>query len=473
MYLDLTDGTTTCVIQDDAVAGVQNYALSPGGWTPSISKLRASELSDRQLHEPVMETLRLNVRGTSAANCYANFRALLGLLYQAERWWRGEKVTRVLFRFSPHGASTSSKANPLQAVVLRPAGDLLGLEYTPQLDPINWGYEIRDVTVALWRDDWKLNVPTTGSGTTERVSSSATASRHAAVNMAFTGTAPAAHYALSYALIKGATNVAVNGWLIITRNNASKNNLYQRDAGNFTLPSGDFSAFNDTANYPRQGTNVVRVTPASTSTLTSPSFGTVQNFYRAACIVNYRNNSGSTTFRMRIRLVHPTTSDEIFTQWKGIDSASTEPRFVRFEPLPLEYNVGYTAYLQIVASAASGTLDINDITFIEDAEPLTQVIGFEYTYERLVIRHAYLNDDRYSVAYRNQGANELTATPETVSALGALTIYGPADLWGYGNDLTVLPLICTAARWAQATSAPALDTVQHVLTRRPVYLAPE
>src|SRR5512139_3583418 len=123
LYLAVSDGTTTCTIADGA-GGATSYRLKYGGWAPEVAPLRKSTLGGRGPYAEVIETLTLNIHGSSAADAYAKLQTLNTLLDQAERHARGEQVTAVVLKYSPDSATVSSSASPLQARIVGRAAEV-------------------------------------------------------------------------------------------------------------------------------------------------------------------------------------------------------------------------------------------------------------------------------------------------------------------------------------------------------------
>jgi hypothetical protein len=164
----------------------------------------------------------------------------------------------------------------------------------------------------------------------------------------------------------------------------------------------------------------------------------------------------------------------IYTEYQVVDTSSTNPRFIRFSPLALQYNILYSPRIEMSVDSITGspTLDINYYAVFDGYDPLTQVFGVDYFFSNLVIRSAEINNDLQSVAYARYGSNDLTATPETASSVEALNLYGSSDLFGYGNEIQILPMLHSGMNWAQITVSSTLDTLQHIVTRRLSYPAP-
>ena len=121
-YLRLTNGTTTITFADGATAVPGNYTYNAVGWAPAIAN-RADDDIDGYSYEDVIETIPINITGSTVANMYANVLALTQLLDQGARWANGDLTqTPVLIQYIP-GGSSKSTANPYEAAILGPDGD--------------------------------------------------------------------------------------------------------------------------------------------------------------------------------------------------------------------------------------------------------------------------------------------------------------------------------------------------------------
>ena len=121
-YLRLTNGTTTITFADGATATPGNYSYNAVGWSPSIAN-RAYDDIDGISYDDVIETIPINITGSSVTNMYANVKALTDLLDKGTRWANGDLTqTPVLIQYIP-GGSSKATGSPYEAVILGPDGD--------------------------------------------------------------------------------------------------------------------------------------------------------------------------------------------------------------------------------------------------------------------------------------------------------------------------------------------------------------
>ena len=110
--LQLTDGSTTLDLLDQT-----NYAVLSDGW--NLSMAPTASLSSNY-YDLVVETLTIDVRGSTAAVMYSNMTALLKLLQQAERWAaQTTSESAVRLRYQPTNSTLSA---PLECLCMGRAG---------------------------------------------------------------------------------------------------------------------------------------------------------------------------------------------------------------------------------------------------------------------------------------------------------------------------------------------------------------
>jgi len=152
-YLAISDGLTTVEIQS-GTASLAAYAMRENAWAPTVAEMLHSRISGYGPYSPVVETLTIEVRGSSIADAYAKLSVLNGLLEQAHRWARGEKVAAVMVNWSPMGSSLSpNSGTPYRDVIIGvgPNNQTSGVRLSAEFDQTFSDYAIRDVTVQFVR----------------------------------------------------------------------------------------------------------------------------------------------------------------------------------------------------------------------------------------------------------------------------------------------------------------------------------
>jgi hypothetical protein len=111
--ISISDGTTTANLlkPDD-----YKLLVEGGGWRPQRAQRRQSGLGGSP-YADVVETMALEIKGTSESDVLANLGILSDLLDQAEAWGRGEDVTAVYIEYEPDG---SALADGVRAVITGP-----------------------------------------------------------------------------------------------------------------------------------------------------------------------------------------------------------------------------------------------------------------------------------------------------------------------------------------------------------------
>lgn len=132
--LDLLDGS--------------NYQLVEGGWSPTVAARRESVLTNKAHFEDVIEELRINVYGSTAAECLENLQTLSAVLDRAEQFAAGNHFTPVLFEVQAQGSALPA---PISSLVLGRAGrgELLVLPRT--FSDLLSVYVIKDVLLRFVR----------------------------------------------------------------------------------------------------------------------------------------------------------------------------------------------------------------------------------------------------------------------------------------------------------------------------------
>ena len=113
--IKISDGTTTCDF-----LGSNYKILTGGGWAPRTAKRRQSVMGGQSPYEDVVETMAIQVKGTSVATCLSKVAALSDLLDQAAKWNQNDAgVTAVYMEYEPNG---SALAASVKALIVGPPG---------------------------------------------------------------------------------------------------------------------------------------------------------------------------------------------------------------------------------------------------------------------------------------------------------------------------------------------------------------
>lgn len=274
-YLAITDGTTSVVIQD-GLGGVTNYPLTRGTWAPTSAGLRPDAQAGQSPYSDAVEELRIAIRGATPAAAMTNYRTLVSLLEQAERWANYEPVAPVLLYWAPQGSNVATAAQPYKCVVLgRAAGDeTQGTTLSAKFADVGMLSEISDVRVKVKRRGLWIAPPDL-----------AVTSSSVAIPGPWTASGMSAHNTASPALVSLSSipvgsdtmfpSLGTPAYLIST--DASSKITFKN--ANAQTATG-WTSVNDSANLPKAGTNVLRYTPTATNTWQRSGASTITTTYR-------------------------------------------------------------------------------------------------------------------------------------------------------------------------------------------------
>lgn len=452
-YLVLTDGTTTITINTTGGA-VGDYALED--WVPAIAGLRTSQIGGRGPYEDVVEEMSLVIIDTTAAGCYTRLDTLNRLLDQAERWYNNENATAVLIKYAPGGASVSSSGTPLQAAILgRAPGNATSGVGIRAIQKTQFTFHM-PITLRFWRKGrWLLS--TTAASSASTTNGALASITIAAVN----NLSPVKLSFDNYGWGNDASKAFHGGFIAVSD---VLNTIAISTAE--SAASGAYTSFNDSAQNARD-TNVLRYTPAVTTEVASGSVAlTIASTARTIGVfANMRNNSTTTSYSMRIAfdsgyrsytpMYYVAPQATAYPYWRFIGTASSNG-----------YSPFYTVYL--TASAASGTLDIDTLVFVDLSNPTTQVIA--------VLENTYSNGQS-TLEIDHQ---ELTKPQPKLTVASDFTNAYLGDLIINNKGGTVYALLMATGRatagagnhWRQVDNTPTLLANTWTATRYTAYLTP-
>lgn len=362
-YLEMTDGTTT-VTYADGSGGQTNWPPLREGWAPAIAMLRRSELGGVGPYDEVAEELEHNIRGATTAAALANLAAESRLLDQAERWWlRGEDVTPVLIKYAPQGSTIASTAAPLQTVVLgRALEDETNLNLSSRFNDVGMLREIQDVKARfLRRGRWLLaQESASSSGVTKPGVQTCTFASSAAelspLTLEISG------------FTAGSADMQQGASMLLWAPAAADLTFLEAEG----LVSGDFTSV---AEATARGNNILRFTPTTTGVATTSqvvSAGIPTSVQRVDVYAMVRNNDTTKTYQIRARMfpLHSgNTNDIVDGPWVPIDGALTWARPIALGSFTT-LSGWDVCFLEVIASATGGTLDIDYLVFQNRDQPL-------------------------------------------------------------------------------------------------------
>lgn len=452
-YIVITNGTTTITIADGS-GGTTNYRMGRNDWAPNTAGLRTNPLSGRGIYEDVVESFALKVYGTTAANAMANLKTLGDLLQSADDWALGRSDAAVVFKYSPKGGTVSSTANPLQATILgrAPGDQSSGITLPVNFDDVGLVFYIQ-VQVKLERIGGWLHTTTTANnsgsnGSKVTVTSMGTLGRLGPTKIDITNMEPSGGNYNPNAIICLADTPSVSTWLVQIAANGGGTGAPWTSVGD----SGRFAV----------NTNVLRYTPGGTTASTSGNVSTTvgANWNKIAVYLSVRNNSATTSFRVKINLGNALSSPPEI----GIPANATNPKyyFAGVYSFPLSTGAGSgNITVTATASAASGTLDIDNIVLVE--------VGDKGNYVFQVTNWA-------TASALSAGIDHRLLTRPYPTAGNTFAFDGDVFVFQKGANIDCVILATggasTADRWRWESGGAAISN-NIALTRYALYVTPE
>lgn len=460
--ITITDGTTTCTLTDGT-----NYALTMGGWAPQVPVRRASTLGGRP-YGPVVESIRINIFGTTAAAALANLQTLMALIDQADRWYKDESVDPVLITYEPQGSELGAA---VESLIFGFAGDSGPANLPMSFNDELMIYSISDVELTFVRDGvWygepDLTVAPMVPGPVD----------HPEV-VSGTFAESAAHLSPVKLTIADLPDPNVfdtydAGLLLIA---SSSNRLQIVDA--WTMNAGAFTQDADAAREP-QGSGVLVYTPVGTTQAASNTIGlSLEAGKRVGVVAALRNTTGLSTFEVQIRVSGPSGRSAALTQPYHVDASTTEPRIVVLGYALCEEDDYSSVQILATASAASGTLVFDYLGLIVMDDPTSRILAIGPISATQTISSG--EESTLSIDPR-----ELTARTPQIRLIGNLfpvTHYAVPEWWR-GDAFLLSQGSTIAVSWCARTSSPgtlwrlydsgAAPLANFGFSRRMAYLVP-
>lgn len=376
--LTLTDGTTTIQLNNGSPWSIESDGIG-FLWKPAINPWLPNDLAGGGDYGPATEEIPIVGNASTQTSLRQSLQTLLAATQRVASAYDGDVIESRIWRiqWTPEGS-----AQAYESVLTDCAINVIDHPETAT------GGALTRVTVrATRRDRWMAGIPTTGSSSILRRTGTITTGTITTPS-AFTGATGVHPGYLELARETNASNVqtraGAGGYIII---------VAEADSGNRTSlqhwpfggsPGGAWSnVAAETGNYRSQ---ILRYTPAGTAWTTvnvdldTPNF--ILNKFRTRTIDAYmlaRNNSATTTFFTRLRYITRYSSlTSTVTPVATIQpySGSAAPVLVYCGRVILEETPDYDGTLvtmnlslEVSASAASGTIDFDDIVLINpDAE---------------------------------------------------------------------------------------------------------
>lgn len=391
-------------------------------WSPAVGRRATGTMLGQNVYEDVTEEMEITISGASVLAKLAEIAQLFDI---AEKWARGERKTGAYMNYIPDtGGQTKTAIITGGTEIILPDNFVMS-PVTRMIDPVIIRFRRRGV----WLER-----------SIDTASSSAVA--HPAVASITGLTVTEADSPIAIAIGAMAEFDAWDYPWYVLRARASTDLILL--AAKDLATGGVFTSVDDSTNDAKN-TNVLRFTPSDTNWWSPVTpitgFSMNDNGYRWGIFINYRNNSGSTTFQVKINLCGQTTPAFQVPINAG-------PRWVFAGIVSLPLSVTESIFLTVKASAASGSVDFDSIAIVLLDTPLSgQVIeiidgdGSAPGAGDFKIEH---NLDVFTPpqVYRNTAANYLTYT-------------GSPIFWLPSNDtaLVMAMLATDNAKWVPCTDA--------------------
>jgi len=365
-YLEMTDGTDSVVFAAGTNT-VTNYPPVRGQWGPNIAGVRQSQLGGRGPYADVQEDLSCNIRDTTAALCWSRLDTLARLLDKAERWWlRNENISPVLLKYAAQGSTIHSNATPMQAIVLGRAGEdeLNGVDLPSNVNDAGMLFEIYGVKVkCLRRGAW--------TGVSDASATSGSAASATVFTRTFTTHPINSPIDVVIGGFTPATTPTIQPGLLMVGSAFNDISIVEAEAIGAVAP---YTTVADAANLARGG-SVLRYTPTGTAAvITSGSASLVATLNgQIAVYAAVRNNSATTAFQVAAVLVG--FGNTVTTPPVLIDTSTVNPRLVLLGTTNAISAASIS--LQVQASAASGTLDIDYLIVVNLRNETVAVIAHD------------------------------------------------------------------------------------------------
>jgi len=436
-YLVITDGTTTVTLLDGS-GGNTNYRVASGRWAPNVARLRESTLAGHGPYENVDEEITLHISDTTAAGCYTRVDTLTRLIEQARRWYLGENVSAVLVKFSPPSATVSSSGTPLQAAILGGSVTL-----SPDIEFTGTVPFIRNVVLRFRRrGQWLLSTTTDDSSSTSNGSLAVCDLTAAISNIGPT----------KVGFTNYVSSASDSGFMLVSSNDGGDRVAIVDPTGATTT---NWTTSNESANFAPY-TSVLRYTPAATTESTSGqatislSSGTLY-----AVFASIRNNSSSTSFRVRATMSSTTGETILPYTYIAPYSGAAQPQW---------YFLGLTPYctfieLMATADAVAGSIDFGAIAAIDVSYKGSAVIAFKPTTVDAITKGVGID-------------HRLLTKPTPGNSGDPFDIKGDMVIQTLARNIICLVLMCGASDDWRQTSAGAVTANIWTATRYSAYITP-
>jgi len=468
--LEITDGTTTVTIESSTGATL-NYMLKYSGWSPNIARKRDVILSGQDHYMEVEEQLELNIKGSSADDCYTKLETLIKLLDQANRWFLRERVNPVTIRYQPKGSNLSTYC---QALILRASPVDRSIDLPKQFEDVGNTFWILGVTIKFIRRGLWITLLDTDTF-------SGSASNSGNIISATSGQSPALPAPTNLAFgsfFSGSPKVGTaTGYMLIT---SDSDQIGKIDASGFTGTA--LTSVADSTN--KADGNVVRFTPTVANQAVVSNGVALPNTYRSKTLGFYatvRVNTVSIPFQLGVRAsLGGFTVDTAYTP---ISAASLQPQVIYLGSVSCAEaetaaSRGFLSvqlkYIGPTSIAGTPTLDIDTIIIVGLDDEYTYAIWLYYAPSGV---STYMDFRNAPTRLLNPQIFGGVAPPISSSPSGVendVVIYdGNAAIYTKGTNVSCCLLTVVDQYWRMVDNSNNLITLSPSYLRNNSYLIPK
>lgn len=458
LTLQIISGATTI----DLVDGVNNI-LQNNGWSPQVARLRKTKLGP--LYEPVTETITYDVSGATPDAIFTTIDIVSDLMDQAVRWSRNQNVAAVVLKCQPKG---SNLAQPLQTIIR--GGDGLKVNTPRSFNDFLMVNEVEGMEISFERDGLWLAGPINDGTAIGNSGDVITCTISNTI-----GTSPP-HSPLSLTLGSfSSTNIATvyPGFLFVagtTDGSEPGIKILEADA---LGASGAFTVLNDSVNN-AHGTNVLRYTPTGTA-FARKTIGDLSwtSGRRLGIYATVRNNNINTNYQIRAGYTKDPSAAYAYvqTRTRAIETGgSSFPSVIYIGTLTIP-NVQYSRFfIDVAASQAVGSLDIDEFVIVALDDDTSNVIGHD-TFQAFTVFGSGINlniEVKQNDLVKPRPSFWIRQT--TASDGVSLSPSGEPRFYLGTGSIYVLWLTTSGSRWRFSTAAGALQNFTVTPTHYNAYL---
>ena len=439
--LTLTNGTTTIQLNNGSPWSLESDGIG-FVWRPAINPWLPNDLAGGGDYGPAEETISIIGNAATHVSIRQSLQSLISVAQRIGSAYDGDVAEALLWRlqWTPEGSAVV-----YESVVTNGAVDVIEHPVTA-----TGGVLTRIVLRLVRRGRWLEPQPTTSSGTANRRTGNIGAGI-LTTPTAFTGaTGEHPGYLEIARPDEGSSRIDVtaSGYLLIAVEADAGNRTSLQHLPWGTAPGGAWSDIADAATNYRA--TPVRYTPAGTAWIAGPRV-TVTPQFRTRTIdiyLNARNNSTTTTFFARVQafpidvLVLTVYSDTIVIPPAA--SPVTTLHYLGRITLPelrpyVAADTTISLELQIQASAASGTIDFDDVVIVNPDAAGTNILRIV---DPPMVAMIKAGSNYWGVWEHEELRNKRTPSAGLFSPMGVLSAeYGalrPHTSWSYYGRASLL-----------------------------------